>query len=77
MRCVFSLSTYLALAPAEFHPGWKYSVQLTVHGATQPGVRITVAGNIFNSKKQSIGAGVIGLNNGEWLDLVGTVMVSH
>ena len=66
-------STYLALAPAKFHPGWKYSVQLTVHDVPNPGVRVTVTGNIFNTKKQSLGAGTISLDNGESLGAIGAV----
>ncbi|XP_070198324.1 CD109 antigen-like [Littorina saxatilis] len=58
-------SMYVALAPGQFHPGYKYTVRLTVHGVTSPGVRVTVHGNIFNSKKQSLGAGSVSLNSGE------------
>ncbi|KAK7114959.1 CD109 antigen-like isoform X3 [Littorina saxatilis] len=57
-------SSYVALAPSEFHPGWKYAVQLTVTD-TKGQADVTVNGNIFNSDKTSVGASSITLSNGE------------
>ncbi|XP_076448767.1 CD109 antigen-like [Babylonia areolata] len=58
-------SSYVAIAPKVFHPGWKYAVQLTVANLPDFGVRVSVTGNIFNGKKQSLGAGSITFDNGQ------------
>ena len=51
-------------------------MQLTVHDVPNPGVRVTVTGNIFNTKKQSLGAGTVSLDNGESLGGIGAVPVT-
>jgi hypothetical protein len=57
----FCFSTYVALAPKEFHPGWTYVVQMTVTGASGP---VTVSGKIKDSNKPDIATGSLTLNNG-------------
>ena len=55
-------SSYVALAPTEFHPGWDYTVQLMVSSATSD---VVITGTIYNSQKTSLGAGSVTLSNGE------------
>ena len=55
-------SSYVALAPTEFHPGWDYTVQLMVSDAASA---VIVTGTIYNSQKTSLGVGSVTLTDGE------------
>ena len=55
-------SSYVALAPTEFHPGWDYTVQLMVSDATSA---VIITGIIYGSQKASLGSGSVTLSNGE------------
>ena len=69
-------STYIALAPNQFHPGWTYAVTVTVNGVTN-GQAVTVTGNIYassNPKDDAQGLatqdGQISLQNGNSIQIL-------
>ena len=59
-------SSYIALAPTEFHPGWAYKVQVAVSDVPNQG-QVIITGTILNSQKISMGSKSVTLTtaNGE------------